>query len=223
MSAPKSIFAPETQPVSTQATHRGRRSKREATAYHEAGHVLAAWTFRIEIKSATIEPGVSFLGQVQHRNLPRRAYENAELGMLSPKQQVDFEHFVIVSFAGLVAETKYRGRRNRVTAGDDYNFITERAMTLIPWERSRNAWLAYCEAAAQDMIEASWPCIEAVAAALLHQGTLTADEISTIMLDDAVRKATFARFRQRHEEEQERAKAALRADVTKEVRTVGRG
>ena len=46
----------------------------EAVAYHEAGHLIAAWRCRIAIKRATIVPKGSVGGSVHHENVLRGIY-----------------------------------------------------------------------------------------------------------------------------------------------------
>lgn len=41
-----------------------------ATAFHEAGHAVAAWQLGLGIKSVTIEPGANYLGLCHFNDLP---------------------------------------------------------------------------------------------------------------------------------------------------------
>jgi len=43
-----------------------RKSKRESTAYHEAGHAVAAWSLGLKVRKATIVPADDHLELAVH-------------------------------------------------------------------------------------------------------------------------------------------------------------
>jgi hypothetical protein len=45
-----------------------RETVRWPMAFHEAGHIVAAWRRGLKVHSATIVPSADFLGNIQHAN-----------------------------------------------------------------------------------------------------------------------------------------------------------
>jgi hypothetical protein len=50
---------------------------RRATAFHEAGHLVAAWRLGLRVHGATIKPGVDYAGLVEHEKA--RSGESASI------------------------------------------------------------------------------------------------------------------------------------------------
>ncbi len=82
-----------------------RRTKAlEATAYHEAGHAVAAYKVGMKVKRLTIVPSGDALGSHQHH-----AYfpgVNLEYDS-SPRAQRRAENFALVCFAGPAAQRRF--------------------------------------------------------------------------------------------------------------------
>ncbi len=79
-----------------------------ATAYHEAGHVVA--NFRLNLprfKNVSIIPNGESLGRVR-MTLIQNVFKKLEAGKVSPKEERYLKNFLIGNFAGPAAEAKFR-------------------------------------------------------------------------------------------------------------------
>jgi len=149
----------------------------EDTAYHEAGHAVAAFALKVPVRQATIVPDGDILGHVRHSKLggagrnPRRA-----------------ERRVIIALAGDIAERHHNPHRRRGDArdlGKAIDIIDRLARSddhLKKWFH-RKKWLAELEKEAADLILSDrwWPTVEAVAKALVQRRTLTGKEVASIV------------------------------------------
>lgn len=105
----------------------------EATAYHEAGHALTAYTLRIRIVRVSIEPNEreGSLGHLQYSGkmdtLPRELVEDR------------LTRIVRVLMSGLVAERLFTGKDNLAGAASDLAIIDSIAPHLWSEEAKANA------------------------------------------------------------------------------------
>ena len=154
-------------------------SARRATAFHEAGHAVAARDRGFRLHRATIVPSGDYAGIVEHSN-PLRGID---LGSdRSPLARLRAEDAIIVHLAGPAAQRRYKPRSYRSYHGKiDY----ERALGLAvaqngPFEAAK-AQLRWLEIVARDMIEQQWHFVESVAEALLEKGTLSGAQLRRVL------------------------------------------
>jgi hypothetical protein len=90
-------------------------TKLQDTAYHEAGHAVAAWCYG-QLKKrdyVTIVPDAR-RGSLGHlRNPPRFISEIQREGRASGRATLQAEKFVVACLAGNVAECRYRGGKKK--------------------------------------------------------------------------------------------------------------
>jgi ATP-dependent Zn protease len=132
----------------------------KATAYHEAGHALAAYRFGHYGGRITIVPNGDRVG---------RSLSEAEWGDGS----TDIEQ-IIVLFAGLASESKYNADANKLGSSDD----DEKAADLL--ERT-NETESSLRKKAKELIDKNWQIIEAIAEKLFIHKTLEDDEWQIII------------------------------------------
>jgi len=155
-----------------------------ATAYHEAGHVVAAWRFDFEIESATIEPTPE-RGSLGHMQLSASLKHNPSERIDEWERDVLIDRRVIHYFAGVAAENAYRKRGRRAplsgASGDLHDIVAGCPIRWSP-ETERAHW-KYCWHRACDLVNERlhWAMIRAVAKELLRRRTLTGDECGTII------------------------------------------
>lgn len=149
----------------------------KATAYHEAGHAVVSLKYQRSVKHVTIVPEDDCLGQVVNRRSRAR---------LDP-QRVDgktvnwFERELLITFAGPVAESRFRGRRNTRILGTDYEYALDIAFQLHCGEVLEKYWDYMLERTRQMVTSPLvWVQIEVVANALLERGTLTGKQVRDI-------------------------------------------
>jgi hypothetical protein len=77
------------------------------TAFHEAGHVVAAWSRGLKIHNATIVPSPEFLGRVRHANPLRGLRPDYDV---SARVRERAEANIVVALAGPEAQRRHSPR-----------------------------------------------------------------------------------------------------------------
>ena len=147
-----------------------------ATAFHEAGHVAAAWSRGLKIHSATIDPTPGFRGHTLHANPWRGIRLNLSLARVRDRAK----SAIVVYLAGPEAQQRHNPRSWRTHHGaSDFKQAFDLAMGLSTSGEAAHAYLDWLTVVARDEIEALWPQVEKVAHALLRGRTLTARKSRT--------------------------------------------
>ena len=170
------------------STKEKRRRAIAATAYHEAGHAVAAWWFCLKYKHVTIRPNADSLGHMLHSvpNWFRPDIESSDRVFLRAQRHI------ITSFAGQLAEAKLRGRPPRFGMESDNQNAVDMALRFCGSRETTEAYLRYCWLMARDLVNERWPQIEALAAALMERETLNhLDAIEVINPGSAALRATL--------------------------------
>ena len=152
-----------------------------STAYHEAGHIVVAYTERIKIKKATIVPDQDYLGVVTRQMIEKHVRDAFEFAGVTPARRGRVESFIMLSLAGGIAERKYCGRWNHVGAASDYENAGRLALDATGSSEEANAYLKWLHIRTKQVVNIYWYLIEAVAKALLEHQTLSAVDIEQIM------------------------------------------
>ncbi len=87
-----------------------------ATAFHEAGHAVVAFSFGCQIKKVTITPGHDWLGQYRLGLCELQQGRSA-----NARNRLDEQ--IVILFAGMVAEAHFMGRSCEHAASDDLRVI----------------------------------------------------------------------------------------------------
>jgi len=145
----------------------------QATAHHEAGHVVAALHNGLKFVYVTIisdEQQGSF-GHVKIRGVDKSIYERFKFGALTDRRRMDVERHVVTMLTAGAAEARFRGRRDYVGAGKDREDAAELARS---WRAGADLvllkkYLDYTQEVAMCFVadNRNWKNICAVAAALL--------------------------------------------------------
>ena len=152
-----------------------------ATAYHEAGHAVMNWKLGIHNKTVTIIPDSKFIGLcVSARSLVR--FKNGELNT-SDRVMPNIEKKVMVLLAGPIAQRIHRKSSFRKDhAGSDWETAEKVALSVNGVGDIATAWLKWLELRTRASVERRWPCITAVADALMEKQTLSGEEVNAICL-----------------------------------------
>lgn len=150
-----------------------------STAYHEAGHAIAAWASDLKLKRVSIVPIDDALGHVLHAN-PLKGIRLDIDGR--PQSRYRAERAIIVCLAGPTAQQKYDPASvDPAHASADFETASDLAVRLCGSARSATAYLAWLQVVADDIIETRWAAVERVAGALLERGTLSGSEIDATL------------------------------------------
>lgn len=146
--------------------------RKKATAYHEAGHAVAAWRQGLKFKRVTIKPDADSLGHVL-KGFPKWFRPDNDQ---SDRVRLHAERHIIMDFAGQLAEAKFRGRRPRYGMGADNQNAVDMALYLCGSQKAVEAFLRFCWCVSQEFVNGRWGKIEALAAALLERETLNYED-----------------------------------------------
>ncbi|QKC81546.1 hypothetical protein EB232_07700 [Mesorhizobium sp. NZP2077] len=152
------------------------RSKgRIATAYHEAGHAVAALTYGGHVRIVTIDPAHGATGSVAYDSPMRRLRPDLRI---TPAGRMKIEAAIIIALAGEIAQRRHRPSSIRTWhGGSDRELAADLALRIAGSGDSATALLKWLEVRAKDLVNNYWPSIERLAAALLDRSTLRDGEI----------------------------------------------
>lgn len=155
-------------------------TEEEGTAYHEAGHAIMAAIRGKYPTHATIVREANIAGKIDVADdwpaeFDRRSNNSSE-------KQEHVETLILIKLAASIAhDIRFPNRVH--DEGDDCdeqaarNFIIDYA----GWaETCRDSYFLQLQQIAYEIIQEHWKWVEAVAAALMEQKTISADEIRTL-------------------------------------------
>lgn len=133
-----------------------------ATAYHEAGHAVAALAMDRPVHRVSAVPGRELLGK-------------CEFGKGVSRPSDDWlEREILISLAGLAAEARHTGTYDLGAASRDLRFVRKLSLQRVgerQAERLERRMLAKVEHLLAD--DAHWRAVELIAAELLKHGTIS--------------------------------------------------
>lgn len=154
------------------------RSRLEETAYHEAGHAVAAQFVRFPFRYVTIVPEVDGrdVGSLVYKPWKEASLDWSRLDKVAFRLQ----RHVVIGLAGQISEGKMRGRRPRYGMGSDNRQVVDLILN-IGSEKTVNAFMKYCWCVTEDFVDLRWAEISAVAQALLDRKTLKQSDVAELI------------------------------------------
>jgi ATP-dependent Zn protease len=146
----------------------------ERTAFHEAGHAVAAHVLRRKIEFVTIAKGEGRAGL-------------ARLSDIRPNQWTRRERDIVVAFAGPFAEIRKYGQAKAAGVDDDLQYIRSeidlvaRARNPIASAEDVERLRTELSQRGQALVDSHWTEIEAVAFALLKYETLSGAVVKRLL------------------------------------------
>jgi ATP-dependent Zn protease len=151
-----------------------------ATAYHEAGHAVAALCLHLPIKHVTIVPENDTHGHIQIRP-PFRRSDNPEFDR-SDRLRLKLETYAIFCLAGLEAQRKFRPSSARSYHWhQDYVHVLDYLDSFAEDNDEVQVWLRLLRIRARNLIATHWALVEALAAALMERKRLSGDEVRGVL------------------------------------------
>jgi hypothetical protein len=155
----------------------------EATAYHEAGHMVAAWRMRVKIRKATIVPAEDYEGCVHHES-PLRGIKLDVDG--SDRAEIKANKMVLICLAGAAAQRHYNPESlddsvRRWHGKSDFDIALDLAMRLACDNKVADAYLKWMQLRAEALITSNWKFVVAFANRLLERKTLEYSEIGALI------------------------------------------
>src|SRR4051812_41850310 len=134
----------------------------EATAYHEAGHAVAALVLGRPVHKVSVLPDCDRLGWCEFKK-----------GVFRPSEDW-LEREVMIALAGMAAEARHTGEYALPEAAQDLRFVRKLALQRASErsvERLERRLLAKTENLLAD--DANWQAVELIAAELLKHGQIS--------------------------------------------------
>jgi hypothetical protein len=159
---------------------------KRSTAYHEAGHAVAAIAQGVAVRSSTIAPDKQegYAGRVRHGDLTRRVNIEADN---SPSTRSRIERRIVVALAGTAAQRRYDRRSWRsFHSSSDYEMAANLADAVSSSPAASEAFLKWLAVATDDLIAARWVEVEKIAKALLEEKTLSGARIPALILPSTI-------------------------------------
>lgn len=145
----------------------------KATAYHEAGHAVAAWRHRLKFRHVTIKPDARTLGCVVYDRQPKWFKPDCDS---SDRTFLRGQRHIIGSFAGQLAEAKFLDKHPRYGMRSDNEHAVDMAFYFCGSQEATEAFLRFCWCVSKDLVNCFWEQIESLAKALLERETLNYDD-----------------------------------------------
>jgi Peptidase family M41 len=168
-----------------------RNSRLRSTAYHEAGHAMAAFVQGIRFRYVTIIPDSDNWGHFQ--KFSSRLSEEGWYDT-SPLVRDRLERHIVVGLAGREAQRLITRRYDHRGASSDYRNALNLVVHLVGSSEEANAYFRWLQVRAHKLVSAPFrrPLLDALAVALLERQTIDGKEAATIMIK-AGRDAIAAR------------------------------
>jgi hypothetical protein len=145
----------------------------KATAYHEAGHAMAAWQLEIPLGKGkhvlSIVTDGSAQGHCQYKNM--LSCHNIDVSPTGG-DRLKMERMAIVKLAGLVAQRRHRPSSLRSWQGSsDFHSAVGLVSCFTGSDRETEAYLNLLQIRAEQIIDRPhvWECVEALASTLLER------------------------------------------------------
>ena len=154
--------------------------RRRRTAYHEAGHALAAWKLKIPFKRVSVVAA----DKTWHVLYPA-LLSGSDWDSIPPRARDRLERRMIVGLAGGEAERLISGRYNHRGARSDYRNVWDIVSRLAGSIEEASAYSMWLSLRARNLIRAPQhrPSLDALAAALMAQSKIDGVAAVTIMRD----------------------------------------
>lgn len=151
--------------------YRKRVSKKTCTAYHEAGHAVAAYLVRRKFRYVTIRPFGEYVGHMRH-------HQQGDGFLVGGEERgwtrSSLERDVMVSLAGNVAVHLLTGTHDRIGAWADHHMAMDLAEHICSSRRQGEAFVRWLSIRIEDMLgsPANWHAVESLAEELMVRGKL---------------------------------------------------
>ena len=145
--------------------------KLQESAYHEAGHAVAAYINQIRFKYVAIEPWEDSLGHIMYGNLQRMPNPKVES---MTKVRNFYERRILVELAGHAAERIFTGRNNWAGSRDDMSRAVDFASYICGSNEAVEAYLKWLSVCARDKFKNPWywGAVKSLAEELLKQNRI---------------------------------------------------
>ena len=148
------------------ASRSSKQKRLEKTAYHEAGHVVAAYCVGRGFRYVSIEPGENSLGRMMYQKFRDSFHPDYDENI---KIRLPLEKVIITGLAGYVAEKIFTGRRGLTGAVDDFQRAFDYACFITGSVEETSAFVKWLLIRTENMLRLphNWAAVQAIAGELI--------------------------------------------------------
>jgi hypothetical protein len=146
-------------------------------AFHEAGHVVAAYFLGVRIKKVSIFHNKDYVGIVIHEKVVRGLAPEIDTSVLRNFNRM--ENLARIALAGDIAQ-KIHAPRSSDGAGLDRETVANIAFRLNGSPEAAGAWIEWLKVSVKDMLTLRWPFVDTVARELARENILNKEQIEAI-------------------------------------------
>jgi hypothetical protein len=146
-------------------------------AFHEAGHVVAAYFLGVRIKKVSILHNKDYVGIVIHEKVVRGLAPEIDTSVLRNFNRM--ENLARIALAGDIAQ-KIHAPRSSDGAGLDRETVANIGFRLNGSPEAAGAWIEWLKVSVKDMLTVRWPFVDAVARELARENALNKEQIEAI-------------------------------------------
>lgn len=163
-------------------------NSRIATAYHEAGHVMAFIQSDIRFQYVTIKPWRGYLGRVKHKPQPRSVLTKSFF--LNPSFFSKRFKRDIIYFAGALAEGMFLQDTEIEQAGCHDDILKTFSTCADLSDELREKYIQFAITYTKDLMIHNWGKVTAIAEGLLEHETLSYQEVLAIANESVANQIT---------------------------------
>jgi len=145
-------------------------------AFHEAGHVVAAYFLGIRFKKVSLIHNKDYVGKVIHEKVARGSVPESDMSLRNFNRM---ENLARIALAGDIAQKKHAPRSSD-GAGLDRETVAGIALRLNGSPEAAGAWIEWLKVSVKDMLTLRWPFVDAVARELAKENVLNGEQIEAI-------------------------------------------
>jgi hypothetical protein len=145
-------------------------------AFHEAGHVVAAYFLGVRLKKVSLVHNKDYVGKVIHEKVVRGLAPEIDMSLRNFSRM---ENLARIALAGDIAQ-KIHAPRSSDGAGLDRETVADIALRLNGSPEAAGAWIEWLKISVKDILTLRWPFVDAVARELARENVLNGEQIEAI-------------------------------------------
>jgi len=145
-------------------------------AFHEAGHIVAAYFLGIRLKKVSLIHNKDYIGKVIHEKVAWGFALEIEMSLRNFNRM---ENLARIALAGDIAQ-KIHAPRSSDGAELDRETVADIVLRLNGSPKAADAWIEWLKISVKDMLTLRWPFVDAVARELARENVLNGEQIEAI-------------------------------------------
>jgi ATP-dependent Zn protease len=150
------------------------------TAIHEAAHAIASINFGRRFSTVTIQPHEDYNGVITYKEPNGILISKIDLGGDPVELEKEVKEFIVVTYAGYVAE-RLLGVENSEGARSDFETIIDIALAYCGDGDTASNFIEQCRIECETFLKSHWLRVQIVAEVLLECKTMTEEQVQSCL------------------------------------------